>query len=133
VIELSAEQFAAKEKKYGKKYAPIFTIKGWISEDELAGIVGDTTGGDYEPRKSSPRGCSGRPSPGCPCSRRGAGSAKRSTPRRTLRQRLLRVEPPLRKRHPALVALRLLSRRKTICPRRPRVAVRKPVAAPRCG
>jgi hypothetical protein len=48
VIELSAEQFAAKEKKYGKKYAPIFTIKGWISEDELAGIVGDTTGGDYE-------------------------------------------------------------------------------------
>jgi hypothetical protein len=48
VIELNAEQFAAKEKKYGKKYAPIFTIKGWISEDELAGIVGDTTGGDYE-------------------------------------------------------------------------------------
>jgi hypothetical protein len=51
VIELSAEQFAAKEKKYGKKYAPIFTIKGWIGEDELAGIVGDTTGGDYEPEE----------------------------------------------------------------------------------
>jgi hypothetical protein len=51
VIELSAEQFAAKEKKYGKKYAPIFTIKGWISEDELAGIVGDTSGGDYEPEE----------------------------------------------------------------------------------
>lgn len=52
VIELSAEQFAAKEKKYGKKYAPIFTIKGWISEDELAGIVGDTTDGDYEPEEA---------------------------------------------------------------------------------
>jgi hypothetical protein len=51
VIELSAEQFAAKEKKYGKKYAPIFTIKGWISEDELAGIVGDVAGGDYEPEE----------------------------------------------------------------------------------
>jgi hypothetical protein len=54
VIELSAEQFAAKEKKYGKKYAPIFTIKGWISEDELAGIVGDTSGGDYEPEEPAP-------------------------------------------------------------------------------
>lgn len=51
VIELSAEQFAAKEKKYGKKYAPIFTIKGWISEDELAGLVGDTTSGDYDPEE----------------------------------------------------------------------------------
>lgn len=51
VIEISAEQFQAREKKYGKKYAPIFTIKGWISEDELAGLVGDTTGGDYEPEE----------------------------------------------------------------------------------
>jgi hypothetical protein len=51
VIELSAEQFAAKEKKYGKKYAPIFTIKGWISEDELAGIIGDVSDGDYEPEE----------------------------------------------------------------------------------
>lgn len=51
VVELSAEQFAAKEKKYGKKYAPIFTIKGWISEDELVGIIGDTAGGDYEPEE----------------------------------------------------------------------------------
>jgi hypothetical protein len=131
VIELSAEQFAAKEKKYGKKYAPIFTIKGWIGEDELAGIVGDTTGGDYEPEEPA--------AAVAPASRRIAPPAaepepevrsKRSPLRRTLRQRLLRVEPPLRKRHPALVALRLLSRRKTICLRPPRVAGRKPVAAP---
>jgi hypothetical protein len=66
VVELSAEQFAAKEKKYGKKYAPIFTIKGWISEDELAGIVGDTSGGDYEPEEEpaavAPKAPSPRPS-----------------------------------------------------------------------
>jgi hypothetical protein len=128
VIELSAEQFAAKEKKYGKKYAPIFTIKGWISEDELAGIIGDVSGGDYEPEE---------PAAVAPATRRLAApvrskkpSPKRSPPRRTLRQRLLRVEPPLRKRHPALVELRLFRLRKTTCPRRNRVDVRKPVAAP---
>lgn len=51
VIEISGEQFAAREKKFGKKYAPILKIVGWISEDELAGIVGDTEGGDYEPEE----------------------------------------------------------------------------------
>lgn len=48
VIEINGESFNAKEKKFGKKWAPIFKIVGWISEDELAGIVGDTTEGDYE-------------------------------------------------------------------------------------
>lgn len=49
VIEISGEQFAAREKKFGKKHAPILKIVGWIGEDELAGLVGDTTEGDYEP------------------------------------------------------------------------------------
>ena len=48
VIEISAEAFQAKEKKYGKKYAPLFKIVGWIGESELAGMVGDSTDGDYE-------------------------------------------------------------------------------------
>jgi hypothetical protein len=71
VVELSAEQFAAKEKKYGKKYAPIFTIKGWISEDELAGIIGDVSGGDYEPEE---------PAAAAPVSRRLAAPAAAEEP-----------------------------------------------------
>lgn len=48
VIEISAEAFQAKEKKFGKKYAPMFKIVGWIGESELAGMIGDSTEGDYE-------------------------------------------------------------------------------------
>lgn len=54
VIEISAESFQAREKKYGKKYAPIFKIVGWIEEGELAAIVGETgdTEADYEPESA---------------------------------------------------------------------------------
>lgn len=54
VIEISGESFDAREKKFGKKHAPIFKIVGWIGEDELAGLVGDTTGGDYEAEEEQP-------------------------------------------------------------------------------
>lgn len=53
VIEISAESFQAREKKYGKKWAPIFKIVGWIGEDELTALVGEVgdTDGDYEPEE----------------------------------------------------------------------------------
>lgn len=51
VIEIDAEQFQAREKKHGKKYAPIFKIVGWISDEELTAVVGEVgdVEGDYEP------------------------------------------------------------------------------------
>lgn len=69
VIEIDAESFQAKEKKFGKKYAPIFKIVGWIGEDELAGLVGNTDGGDYEPEEEE------QPVAATPKSRRRAAPA----------------------------------------------------------
>lgn len=39
IVELGASSYMPKEKKHGKKYAPIFKIVGWVSTEELDSLV----------------------------------------------------------------------------------------------
>jgi len=41
VIEIGAQDFMPKVKKYGKKYKPTFNIVAWVSEEELASDEGE--------------------------------------------------------------------------------------------
>jgi len=50
VVEVTSESYIPKQKKHGKKYAVNLKIVGWITEDELAGVVQGSADGadDYE-------------------------------------------------------------------------------------
>ncbi len=49
IIELGAESYAPKNKKHGKKkFSPTLKIVGWMTDAELAGLVGDLGDDDGE-------------------------------------------------------------------------------------
>jgi hypothetical protein len=46
VVSASSNGFMPKEKKYGKKYAPVFEIVEWTTEEKLSAVYSNETGED---------------------------------------------------------------------------------------
>ncbi len=68
VVELGAEDYAPKNKKYGKKkWSPVMKIVGWMSAAEVAGLVGDEGDDDHDDEPA-------------PRARKGDDGAKRRLP-----------------------------------------------------
>lgn len=76
IVELGADHYAPKNKKHGKiKWSPNLKIVGWISADELDGLVGDADNGDdyEEPVAAAP--ARGRAAPEPEVAQRGRRAA----------------------------------------------------------